>query len=139
MYCKNCGALVEDGSKFCPSCGKPIGEKTKGGKDIKKTLVIATIILDAVLLISFLLPWYGISVNKLKKLTVDELTEDYGELVGGMASQYVDGALLLTGYYNMNDNFFASLPVGSEVASPGFLALISLVLFNTVSRLTFSS
>lgn len=29
MYCKNCGAEVPDGSKFCPSCGKPVLEEPK--------------------------------------------------------------------------------------------------------------
>lgn len=24
MYCKNCGTIVEDGAKFCASCGAPI-------------------------------------------------------------------------------------------------------------------
>lgn len=23
MFCANCGAQVPDGTKFCPSCGKP--------------------------------------------------------------------------------------------------------------------
>lgn len=31
MFCANCGAQVPDGTKFCPSCGKPCstGEKVK--------------------------------------------------------------------------------------------------------------
>ncbi len=26
MYCRNCGAKLEDGQKFCPQCGTPTGE-----------------------------------------------------------------------------------------------------------------
>ena len=31
MYCKNCGKEIKDGMRFCPRCGKPVGQ-TKGGK-----------------------------------------------------------------------------------------------------------
>ena len=25
VFCKNCGNKLEDGTKFCPKCGNPIG------------------------------------------------------------------------------------------------------------------
>ena len=24
MYCRNCGAQIEDGAKFCAACGAPV-------------------------------------------------------------------------------------------------------------------
>ena len=29
MYCVQCGAKIEDGFKFCPGCGCPVGGLTK--------------------------------------------------------------------------------------------------------------
>lgn len=29
-FCKNCGTQVSDSEKFCPSCGKPLGDKPIG-------------------------------------------------------------------------------------------------------------
>jgi hypothetical protein len=34
-HCPDCGALIEKGYKFCPSCGKTLGPKLKVGKPIK--------------------------------------------------------------------------------------------------------
>jgi drug/metabolite transporter (DMT)-like permease len=28
MFCKNCGAKIENDAKFCGSCGKPVGESS---------------------------------------------------------------------------------------------------------------
>lgn len=30
MFCKNCGSQIADGTKFCPSCGKPTGLGSAG-------------------------------------------------------------------------------------------------------------
>lgn len=39
-YCKNCGTEIEDGVKFCPSCGTATGEDTRepSGKSFADTV-----------------------------------------------------------------------------------------------------
>ncbi len=32
-YCKNCGALIKENSKFCHECGSPIESKTVKAKN----------------------------------------------------------------------------------------------------------
>ncbi len=70
MYCKQCGAKIQEGSKFCPSCGQVQaaavtavpGTGSLGGSGQSSASVIGAvgIGISALTIISFFLPWVNL-------------------------------------------------------------------------------
>ena len=68
MYCKYCGKMISDDATFCSCCGKPQNhsEKISSGLKIDKltnqtinenVCVVLTIVLSALTLITYIMPW----------------------------------------------------------------------------------
>ena len=36
MFCRYCGAEIEEGSTFCPSCGNPVKSRSRTGAEAPK-------------------------------------------------------------------------------------------------------
>ena len=88
MYCKHCGAELNEGSAFCKSCGKKAAEKSRKG------LVAAVIVLSAlcaVLAVLNLLLFTGVIASNKNKLeaasdALSDKVHDIGEIIDAVQS-----------------------------------------------------
>lgn len=94
MYCKKCGAPLDDDALFCSSCGQKVQESTQTiaknvGQTNKKTPRWIGIVLCAVLAIVVLGSLsYAKNLHMSKKGVYDQLTSSYGEGFSADTAQY---------------------------------------------------
>ena len=82
MYCKNCGAQIEDGTKYCIKCGK---SKDNGARDAmsagnNKVTVIVTLILTIIVALSPFMKMYYIELFEQKDFSVSGMIEATSEI-----------------------------------------------------------
>lgn len=72
MYCNYCGKENPEGSKFCCECGKPVLANNSAVQTITKNKTHKlTIFRESQMFVSFMNPAVNITINKNKKLSID--------------------------------------------------------------------
>lgn len=93
MFCKNCGAQIKDGAKFCPKCGTPAGNtnpKAAGRtQTAKKPPYLAIGLVAAVAVVAVIILFFvgrlifGKGYEKPIKTLAKGIEQDDGEIIQG--------------------------------------------------------
>ena len=60
MYCVRCGKNIDEGSKYCTSCGYPVDGKVKEENETKDNAKVISIL---GMIFSFIIPIIGLILN----------------------------------------------------------------------------
>lgn len=73
MFCTECGAKVDDGSKFCSSCGKPINAPAvnSSSDSNKASTGTGTIIVERKSKMAGALAFYNVKVDNSKPMPIE--------------------------------------------------------------------
>jgi hypothetical protein len=160
MFCSNCGKEVEDGMRFCTSCGTPVGEITSGKaepqKKINKLFLSAIIVAPVILIIwsttLFINGYIGkkeidnsphIIIEKIIKMSPGVSTEDRARVLDTIYRSYEDdmrnaGILLVVGLVSLSISIIyivqGQKPSKKNMAIAGLvLSIIGLVATTIIS------